>query len=66
MRKLMLILAMSAALNAQGTGDGAIEAAKNAKDSNWKNWTFASVLVVTASLGIYLVAINSGRNYEKP
>jgi hypothetical protein len=57
---LVVTLLSTMPLQAQ-TGDGAVSAAQEpAKDSNWREWTFAGVTLVVLGTSIYLIAVNNG------
>ncbi len=41
-------------------GETAYETKQVVKESQWQNWTFASVTLVTVALGVFLCTINNG------
>lgn len=45
-------------------GEAATAASKQAESSDWKGWIFASSLVVTAVVGITLIATSSGASAQ--
>lgn len=59
MKKLILLLLFFTTLQAQ-VGEIAYETQKAVKESQWQNWTFAGVTLVTLALGIFLCTVNNG------
>lgn len=65
MRHLTALLTLTTllstgALHAQTTGETAVATAETATSSNWQNWTFAAVSMVTAAAGIVVVSLDNG------
>lgn len=67
MKKLGILLTLAAllsggSLNAQTTGDAAVQTAKTAKSNNWQNWTFAGSALLTAAGAIFVVSMHNGNS----
>lgn len=65
MKNFKILLAMTAllsggALQAQATGDTAVQTVKTAKANNWQNWTFAGSMLLTAAGAIFVVSMHNG------
>lgn len=54
-----LIVTMSE-LYAQETGAAAASSAEATQNSNWQNWVFAGSALVTATVGVVIISLNSG------
>ncbi|HSX38816.1 MAG TPA: hypothetical protein VLE95_08355 [Chlamydiales bacterium] len=58
---MFALFPMASNLNAQETGTAASMSAEMAQDdSNWQNWVFASSALVTATIGVIIISLNSG------
>ncbi len=55
----IFFLLANLALSAQETG-AAAESGAQATTSNWQNWVFAGSALVTATVGVVIIATNSG------
>lgn len=64
MKKIITLLMIALTLQAQ-PGEAGIESTKAAKESHWQNWTFFSTLVVTATIGVIVVSLNTGKPAHK-
>lgn len=53
--RILLLTLLIGTLQAQ-TGEGALDSS----ESNWQNWTFAAVSIVTATAGIVVVSLDNG------
>ncbi len=63
MRKCLLALAIystTSGLIAQETGAAAGDSIQAAQSSNWQNWVFAGSALVTATVGVVIISLNSG------
>lgn len=59
---LWIALFSGLSLSAQETGEAAVNSASIASSNNWQNWAFAGTAIVTASVGVFLVTLDSGAN----
>lgn len=69
MRKFGILLAFTAllsggSLQAQATGDAAVQTVKTAKSNNWQNWTFAGSALLTAAGAIFVVSMHNGNEAQ--
>ncbi|MBX7067488.1 MAG: hypothetical protein K1X28_09685 [Parachlamydiales bacterium] len=65
MKKLKTILALmtllcGGTLQAQATGDTAVQTVKTVKANNWQNWAFAGSMLLTAAGAIFVVSMHNG------
>lgn len=65
MRKLKILFGWASLISvgtiqAQGTGEPAVQSVKTAKTNNWQNWAFAGSMLLTAAGAIFFVAANNG------
>lgn len=58
---IMAVFLFRGALHAQ-TGDVAVETVETGKSNDWQNWTFLGVAIVTASIAVVVVSLNSGHS----
>lgn len=57
---LFALFVMTSELCAQETGAAAADSAQATQSSNWQNWVFASSALVTATVGVVIISLNSG------
>lgn len=56
----LIALLLGRALEAQTSGDVAVQTAKEAQSNDWQNWVFAGSLLLTAASGILVVSLHTG------
>ena len=61
---IFVALLINTNLNAQNTGDAAVEPVKTATANNWQNWAFAGSALLTAAGAIFVVSINNGEKIQ--
>ena len=59
---ILIALLFGGNLNAQGTGEAAVQTTQTAKSNNWQNWTFAAVALVIAAGAILVVSMDNGHS----
>ncbi len=57
---LFTLIATMSGLFAQETGAAAADSAEATKSSNWQNWVFAGSALVSATVGVVIISLNSG------
>jgi hypothetical protein len=63
MKRLFLFLTLFAILPkfyGEETGETAEPPAEIAQESTWRNWVFAASALVTATIGIIIISLNTG------
>lgn len=62
MKKFILaaLIALTMNVQAQTTGEPAVQTVKTAKANNWQNWTFAGSMLLTAAGAIFVVSMHNG------
>lgn len=62
-RALFLTLALftiTQHLNAQDVGTAATVSSETSSSNKWQNWVFASTALISATIGVVVVALNPG------
>lgn len=59
---ILVALLFGGSLNAQGTGDAAVQTTQTAKSNHWQNWTFAGIALVIAAGAILVVSMDNGHS----
>lgn len=60
----LVTLLINTSLNAQNTGNAAVEPVKTASENNWQNWAFAGSALIIAAGAIFVVSINNGEKVQ--
>ena len=59
-----IALLINTSLNAENTGNAAVEPVKTARANNWQNWAFAGSALFTAAGAILVVSLNNGKKAQ--
>jgi hypothetical protein len=65
MKKFLLLLSsclIVSGLCSEETGFAAATSVEATENSNWQNWVFAASVLVTVTVGVVIVSLNSGTN----
>lgn len=54
------LLATTQHLSAQDVGTSATVSSETSSSNNWQNWVFASTALISATIGVIVVALNPG------